>query len=153
MNWRFVGPLIFGALSFAVASGIKLIAFRNFTFYIDLFPDLALSATGILFSFAVSEQALFGARTTNQVRRAETGTGVIMEFGVSLPDQIEFNPRFIYLFMICMAVWILTLLCAGQAQALQKESAYAASGAFIMLSAAMAGTTVGIAVRSLRQVG
>jgi hypothetical protein len=153
MNWRFWGPLIFSLLLFVVGAAIKVVAFGKVTFYIDLGPELALWATGVLFSFAVSEQALFGGRTVNEVRKAENG--LTMNFRVALPDQVEFNPRFVYLFVVCMAIWILDLLCAGKAELLieHNPNALLLPACLIITALALAGFAVGLALRALREVG
>jgi hypothetical protein len=155
MNWRLWGPLIFAGILFVVASAIRLIAFEEVSFYFDLPSDFSLWATGVLFSFAVSEQALFGGRAVYDIRKDSRGDGFMMNFRVALPDQLEFSPRMIYLFMICMAIWVLNLLLAGKAKHLVSvdHGVSLLAGALVISALALAGLSVGIAARALREVG
>ena len=93
MNIRVWGPLLFTAMLFVIAAAIKLAAFSNTTFFIDLPTELALWATGVMFSLAVSEQMILKGRAEAVFRRKETGTGIEIEYRAIAPESLDFSPR------------------------------------------------------------
>ncbi|WUR13123.1 hypothetical protein E7V67_026120 [[Empedobacter] haloabium] len=155
MNWKIWGPLSFTIILFTVASAIKLFTFNESTFYVALAPELSLWATGVFFSFAVSEQVLFGVRTECDTRQRPGSQTIEVTFRVAMPGQPLFSPRFMYLFIFCMALWILNILLSGKADALIKAEGGigVGAGSLVLLSTALAAFSVGLALRSMREVG
>lgn len=153
MNWRLWGPLVFTVLLFVLASSIKLIAFNDTSFYTALAPELSLWSTGVLFSFAVSEYALFGAKPVSNFKRGPSGN-LEMQFRVDLPERPEFSPRLVYLFVVSMGIWLLDLLLVGKAEALIKRAGNIGptEGFLIFGAIVLAGFSVGITLRTVREV-
>ena len=151
MRFEVLGPLVFWSLMFAVGAAIKFSAFRDARALLDLSPEAALWATGILFSLSVSEQTYFRARLVPRYTRHTTRPGFSVDYDVTLPEELGFNPKFIYLFLVSMAVWVFCLLLAGYGavDASQLNALRISSVAFSYLLSA---TVVGVALRSLYEV-
>lgn len=117
MSWRTAGPVVFATLLFVIELSIKGMAYNKQDIWIELPPSIALWAVGVLFSLAVSEQTLLrggvGYRAT-----AQPGKPVIeLEYELRLPSQIDFTPKYLYLFVVIMTVWIVALLLSQEALA------------------------------------
>lgn len=154
-NHKVWGPLVFASMLFLISSIIKLIAFKNNSFYIEMPSEFSLWAVGILFSLSVSEQTIFGGKTGYQISKKQSGTGIEVDYQVILPDQLEFTPKYIYLFVFSMSVWIICLLLCGQANtylhATQPEINLCAL--VTVIAYMIAGLSIGIALKALVEVG
>lgn len=152
MNWRVWGPLLFATMLFIVASAIKLVAFQNYGFLLELAPELSLWSTGVLFSLAVSEHTQLGGRAQHEIRPSQSGSGIEVTYRVALPERLEFSPRMIYLFVYSMTSWILNILIAGKATMVLQTGSTWRAAILVGLGFALAGASVGVAHRSLREV-
>jgi hypothetical protein len=150
-NWRVWGPLVFASLLFVIASAIKLIAFGKTSFILDIGSEFALWATGVLFSLAAANKVLLEGRTEQVFKKKSSGTGIENDYIALPPDELDFTPKYLYLFIYSMMSWILTLLISEQAHIIYgtaKAHSFASiSLAFLALS--LAATSVGIAIRAL----
>ncbi len=150
------GPLIFWVLMFAVGAAIKFMTFKDTGVFIDLSPEVALWATGILFSLSVSEHTYSNAKLVSKYTKNNEKPGFAVAYDVTISDNPGFTPKFIYLFLIGMAVWIFCLLLSGYAG---SASSSAMAGkldyyqlAAIAISYLFAASLVGVALRSLYEI-
>lgn len=152
MTLKVVGPLLFATMLFIVSSAIKAVSFQSFNFYLDMPQEFALWGVGIVFSLAVTEHTHFGVKTVHTITRKKTQTGYEIDYGIVLPEQYHFTPKYIYLFVFSMMLWILTLVLCGRGSIwitdpkMQFEAISAISASFVF-----AGTNVGISFRSLME--
>jgi hypothetical protein len=139
---------------FVISSAIKAIAFHNVNFIIDLPEKCSLWAAGVLFSLAVSEQTQFGGRTSYSVSRKQSGTGIEVDYNVILPQQLEFTPKYVYLFVFSMMLWILTLLLCGQVSVWNTAGTGMVLWSSLVCAIAyvLAGANIGISLRALVEV-
>jgi hypothetical protein len=108
-NLEVFGPLLFWTLMFIIAMAIKVITFSDYTPWFQIAPEASLWAAGILFAIAVSEQTYFPIR--RRLITKQSASGYALEEVESSPERnVGFTPRFIYMFLIVMALWLLTLL-------------------------------------------
>jgi len=122
MRLSVVGPLTVWITFFTVASAIRYATFSDFNFWVHLPSDLTLWATGILFSLTVSESTNYQARMMPKTKKNPNGAGFTVDYEITIPDEPGFNPKFLYLFLFSMGIWILCLLMGGTAQtALEAE--------------------------------
>ncbi|MCI0487717.1 MAG: hypothetical protein L0229_14080 [Blastocatellia bacterium] len=154
MKIEVVGPLIFWSLMFVVGAAIKVFTFGSTTVWFEIQPSVSLWATGVLFSLAVSERTYFRAKLVTQISRKPTGAGIIVDYVVTLPDELDFTPKFMYLFLIGVAIWILTLLLSGYALGVYSSSHSLSLGGLLAISISVllaSGITIA-AVRTLNEV-
>lgn len=116
MRHQVVGPLAVWATFFTVASAIRYTTFSDFNFWVHLPSDLTLWATGILFSLSISENSNYQARMLPRTKRNSSGSGFSVEYEITLPEEPGFNPKYLYLFLFAMGIWVLCLLLGGTAQ-------------------------------------
>ncbi|MDA3789480.1 MAG: hypothetical protein PF503_13440 [Desulfobacula sp.] len=154
MNLKVWGPILFATMLFIVGAAIKIIAFKSDNVFFEMPPDFALWAVGIMFSLAVSEQTQFGGRTYYDISKNKSGTGILVDYKISLPDELSFSPKYIYFFVYSMMIWILTILLSGEASALNSIANYSIYKitAINLVSLALAGTSIGVSIRSLLEV-
>lgn len=115
MSLEKLGPLIVWVLTFAIGAAIKLVAFESDSLLFDVPPDATLWAVGVFFSLAVSEQTYSGARLKSTVNKTEAGDGYQVTYGITLSDQPGFTPKFMYVLLVGITAWIVTLLLSGYA--------------------------------------
>lgn len=151
IQWRVWGPLVFASLLFVIASAIRLLSFSRVSFVLDIGSDFGLWATGILFSLAASEQTRLGGRTERVFRKKSTGTGIEIDYIAVAPDQLDVSPKYLYLFVYSMMIWILTILIGEQAHSMYEKAAgvnFAIIG-MVFGQMSLAATTVAAALRAL----
>ncbi len=153
MSLRIIGPLAFATMLFVVESAIKGIAFDSKTIWFEIGPKLCLWATGIFFSLSVSEQTLFRGKTTYKVKKKENGSGLEVDYNVELPDDLSFTPRFLYLFIFAMSIWILSVIISSKIISLfytvGKWTLQIHALTYLILF--LAGVIVGAAIKSLAE--
>lgn len=153
MSLKVCGPIIFSTLLFIIGGTIKIVAFnQNIIFEIP--PYFALWSTGILFTLAVSEQTLFRGKPSYQISRTPSGSGIIIEYSISLPDDLDFSPKFLYFFVGSMMIWILSILFSGLTAQLYTTLNHWNSKISILylINFSLSGLSIGIALRSLLEV-
>lgn len=151
IQWRVWGPLFFASLLFVIASAIRLVSFTRTTCLLDVGSDFGLWATGILFSLAASEQTRLGGRTERVFHKKSSGTGIEIDYIAVPPEKPDFSPKYLYLFVYAMMIWVLTIMIGEHARAM-FEKAHGFNVAIIALAflqIAIAATSVGAAIRSL----
>ena len=146
------GPLIFWSLMFAVGAAIKFSTFQDSGVFYDIAPEAALWATGILFSLSVSEQAYFGVRLVPRYKRHVSRSGFSLSYEVTLPQDPNFGPRFVYIFLVGMAIWIFCLLLSGYGASQPAASQSWWAIVSTLLSYFLAALLVGAALRCLYEV-
>lgn len=107
------GPLAFWSAMFIIGAAIRLAAFNDLAFWFRLPQDAALWAAGLLFSLAVSEQTYLGTSLTQRIIRKEGGLGYSVDYDVTLREEVGFTPKFMYLFLLGVAIWVLTIVLTG----------------------------------------
>lgn len=154
MNLKISGPLLFATMLFIISAAIKIISFKNQNVWLEVSPELSLWAVGIFFSLSISEQTQFGGKTAYRVSRKTSGTGIEINYEVILPDNLEFSPKYIYLFVYSIMIWILTILISGYAVGLfSNVNQWTLQVCFSnALGLILSGTIVGAAVRCLYEV-
>lgn len=154
MKIEVLGPLIFWSLMFILGAAIKLVAFRSTTVWFEVQPAAALWATGVLFTLAVSERTYFRAKLVTQISKKPSGSGIEVEYVVTIPDDLDFTPKFMYLFLIGVVMWMLTLLLSGYASELYSASQSLTLGGLLAISFSVlfASGIVVTAVRTLHEV-
>jgi hypothetical protein len=154
MNLKIVGPLLFAAMLFITSASIKIISFKNHNVWLDVSPELTLWAVGIFFSLSISEQTQFGGKTAYRISRKTSGTGIEINYDVILPDKLEFSPKYVYLFVFSIMIWILTILISGYATGLfiSGNTWTPRICFFNFIGLAISGIVIGAAVRCLNEV-
>ncbi len=105
------GPLVAWSLLFMTSAVIKAFAFRDHLYWINIPSEISLWALGVLFTLSASEQTYYNARLVPKVTKQKTGYSV--EYGVTISDSVGFTPKYLYLFLIGIPVWIWTMLIGG----------------------------------------
>ncbi len=149
MRIEVLGPLIFWSLMFAVGAAIKFAAFNDTSVLFHLAPEVALWATGILFTLSVSEQTYFRARLVPRITRHDSSPGFSVNYDVTIPEELGFSPKFIYLFLSSVSIWIFCLLLSGYSASAPLSSLKISS---VIFSYFLAALVVGAALRSLYEV-
>ena len=154
MKIEIVGPLIFWSLMFVVGAAIKVVAFGSTAVWFEIQPAACLWATGVLFSLAVSERTYFRAKLVTQISRKPTGSGIVVDYVVTIPEDLDFTPKFMYLFLVGVAIWIFSLLLSGYAMGVYSISHNLTVGSIIStaISVLLASGIVITAVRTLNEV-
>lgn len=138
---------------FAIGATIRLAAFEDSAFWWHIPPEVALWSAGVLFSLAVSEQTYFGSRLNPRVVPKEGGLGYSVDYDVTIPTQAGFTPKFIYLFLFVVAVWVLDLVLGGFAQKTFETGGFQTSVIVATaISYFLAAGAVAAAVRGLYEV-
>lgn len=151
MNLNVWGPLLFATMLFIISASVKIIAFKNHNVWLEVAPELALWAVGIFFSLSISEELILGGKTVRTVSKKASGRGLEIDYVPVLPDNVEFSPKYIYLLIYGIMIWVLTTLLSGQAIEIFDQVEWwdyrvcALNACGIVLS----GTAVGAAVRAL----
>lgn len=154
MNLKVWGPLAFATMLFTIAVAIKIISFGDYYIWLEIAPELALWATGVLFSVSITEYTLFGGRTTYKIRRKRTGNGFEVDFNIEFPNELDFGFKYQYLFVYSMMIWILTLLFSGHAVEMlttTNQWTWDVHG-WNFLCLLLSGTTIGAAIHCLFEV-
>ena len=117
MRWDIYGPLVFWSVMFLIGASIQYVTFNKGGVFYNLPSDLALWATGIMFSICVSEPALNQAKLTPNYKKHQNGRGFSVDYDITLPEEINSTPKLTYFFLICIAIWIGSILLSGTSQA------------------------------------
>jgi hypothetical protein len=153
MNLKVFGPLLFAGMLFVTSAAIKIISFRNHNVWLEVSPELTVWAVGIFFSLSVSEQTQFGGKTKIRASKKSPGT---VEFKIEavLPDRFEFSPKYVYMFMYSIMMWILTILISGYAVGLFSAEHQWTARIWLsnVIGLILSGSTVGAALRCLSEV-
>jgi len=104
------GPLTFWALLFACASIIKYFAYDDTNLLYDIPIELSLWSVGILFTLAASEKTYYNAKLTQKFTKKTTGPGYEIDYEVKVGDDYGFKPKFLYLFLISIVIWIICII-------------------------------------------
>ena len=158
MKWDIYGPLIVWSLMFFVGSFLQYIAFDKAGVFYNLPPDLALWAVGILFTICVSEGALNKAKIATTYTKKKNGLGYMVDYDITLPENITSGSKMMYLFLIVICIWIVSLLLSGSSQ--ESMEALSASAVIklnqsyfvLMLSYFLSFLSVGLALHTLNEV-
>lgn len=105
------GPLIFWSLMFLIGTFIKVFAFNDSSFWIQIPQEISLWATGVLFTLSTSEKTYYNARLTPKY--AKNAAGFQVDYEITLDDEFGFKPKFIYLFLIGATIWIINLILSN----------------------------------------
>jgi hypothetical protein len=154
MNLKVWGPICFAAMLFVISNVIKIVAFANSTFFMNIGSEFALCSMGILFSLSISEQRLLEGRTKSIFRQKESGTGIEIEYIALPPNRIDFNTPYLYFFVYSMMIWISTIVFTEKAHilySLQKDYNLTII-CFAILTILLAASSLGLAIRSLKEV-
>lgn len=153
MNLRVIGPLLFSAMLLAISISVKTLAFEKSSFPLEISPEIALWATGIFFSLAISEQTLLGGKAGYDLKRS-SDNAIEISYRVILPEKIEFSPKYTYLFLYGLMTWIISLLLSEKGALLLEQTKGWNTHTYLMCIANIfvSGLAVGIALRSLKEV-
>ena len=154
MSLRIIGPLAFATMLFVVESAIKGIAFNSKIIWFEIGPKLCLWATGIFFSLSISEQTQLRGKTTYRVKKKVDGSGLEVDYDVKLPNDLSFTPKFLYLFVFAMSIWILSVIISSKIISVFYIAGRWTFQIHILtyLVLLLAGVTVGVAIKSLVEV-
>ena len=113
MKIEVIGPLIFWTMMFITAAFIKVFAFSDYSFWTQIPPDISLWAMGILFTIAASEKTYSNAKLVPRITRHTSGAGYSVDYDVTVTDNIGFTPKYLYLFLLAVPIWIINILISG----------------------------------------
>jgi hypothetical protein len=133
---------------------VKGMAFNQRTVWFELGPSLALWATGVLFSLSVSEQTQLRGAIEYKAVRKPSGVGFELDYNVRLPKDLEFTPKYLYLFVVVMTAWIIALLISQEVvRDFTVISRWSGEIQFLtFISLFLGAASVGIALSSLSEV-
>jgi hypothetical protein len=153
MKLRIYGPLVLTILLFTVAFCINLIAFSNSEYLIELPSEFSLWTVGVFLSLAVTDHTIFGGFTESRLTPAAGVNTFQIEFGYRFPKSPELSPKFIYMLVYCMLIWVVILLTSGKAKLLEQQPNHDGDIHFLMIASwFLSATTVGLTIRALRVV-
>jgi len=104
------GPLIFWALLFTCASVLKVLAYNDFEFWIDIPVELTIWSTGIFFTIICSENINNNVRTKTTYTPKSSGKGFEVDFDVELGTNLSYSNINVYLFTGSLILWIISLI-------------------------------------------
>ena len=104
------GALIFWLIIFLVTSVIRLFAFDDAEFWLLIPLELSIWSTGILFTIASSEETYRNARLISSTTVDASKKTVTTGYDVKMPTKHGFDPKFLFLFLFSIAVWIICVV-------------------------------------------
>lgn len=115
MKSPLIQALFLATSLFLIEIGIKGIAFNSKTLVIDIFPSICLWVTALYFTLSISEQNKLNATATPRLRRNNSGDGIEITYDMRLPDSLDFSPKYLFLFIVSVVIWIFTILLSQKA--------------------------------------
>jgi hypothetical protein len=148
------GPLVFWTLMYIIGGMIELSAYSNTDVFFELGSEVSLWAVGILFALSVSESTYSGAKLGRHVSQKPSGTGYEVDYDVTLTGEFGFTPKYFYLFLLGVAIWIATLLLGDHAiQCYSSTQSLTGIGMLVTLASMfLGGSLVVMAVRTVYEV-
>jgi hypothetical protein len=110
MKSPLVQALFLASSLFLIELGIKGIAFNSDTLFIDIYPSISLWITALYFTLSISEQDKFNATATPRLSKKSSGDGIEITYDVRLPENLDSTPKYLFMFIISVAIWIFTVL-------------------------------------------
>jgi len=117
-NIEVLGPFLVWAIFFCIAFALQYFAFSKPFFWINLPAELSLWATGVIFPIVSSSNVIANARLDSQIKKNPSGSGYTIDYTVNLPDSPEVSNKYLYLFLLCIGIWVVCLLLVGKAEQL-----------------------------------
>ena len=108
--YEIYGPLLFWSFMFIIGAAIRAFALNDFSFWIVIPPEIALWSSGILFTLATSERTYHNVKLNSTYSKNADGKSVSINYDIEIGDDLGFKPKYLYLFLLSVMIWILTLL-------------------------------------------
>jgi len=95
---------------FIIEFAIKFVAFDNSSVLYRIGPSICFWATGLFFSLTLFEQFRFKGQTKSSLKKKSSGYGIEIDYSIILPESLETTPKYMFLFVIQLCLWILNLI-------------------------------------------
>lgn len=108
MKPNLVQAIFLASILFILEFVIKYVAFENTSVFFRIGPSICFWATGLFFSLSLYEQFKFKGITTQTIKRKQAS--LIIDYGVRIPENITGSPKYLFLFIIQMCIWVINLI-------------------------------------------
>lgn len=152
MKPNLIQAIFLASSLFIIEFVVKYVAFDNSSVLYRIGPSICFWATGLFFSLSLFEQFKFKGQTKSSLKKKSSGHGIEIDYSIILPDSIESTPKYMFLFVIQLCLWIVNLIMSQKLLKITSIQDFSESYFFILLSALViiTGYSIGAIVTVLK---